>query len=96
MLRQILRDGDEPIDTIYQGVGCGKCRNTGYAGRTGIYELYIPDEQALEAISRGGSLQELRRLAAESNDYTTLRTDGIEKIRAGITTVDEVFRAVAG
>jgi type IV pilus assembly protein PilB len=94
MVRQIVREGEEPVDTLYQGTGCSKCRHTGYAGRTGIYELYLPDDRALEAISRGATLQELRSLAMESDKYITLRQDGIEKIRAGMTTIDEVFRAV--
>jgi type IV pilus assembly protein PilB len=94
MLRQIVASDEEAIDTVYYGTGCGKCRYTGYAGRTGIYELYIPDEKALEAVSHGASLQELRRMALDSDQYITLKRDGVEKIRAGVTTVDEVFRAV--
>jgi type IV pilus assembly protein PilB len=93
MVRQLMRDEDEPIETLYQGSGCSKCRHTGFAGRTGVYELYIPDEQALEAVSSGASLQHLQRLAAQGQ-HTTLRQDGLEKLRAGVTTVDEVFRAV--
>jgi type IV pilus assembly protein PilB len=94
MLRQLMGDQTDAIDTVYHGAGCSQCRHTGYAGRSGIYELYIPDEKALEAVSHGASLQELRRMALESDHYTTLKQDGLEKIRAGVTTVDEVFRAV--
>ena len=93
-LRQIMNDGDEPIETVYHGTGCSKCRHTGFAGRSGIYELYIPDDEALEMISRGATMQELRQQALTSDQYTTLRHDGLEKIRAGMTTIDEVFRAV--
>jgi len=93
-LRQLIREGDEPIETVYHGTGCSKCRQTGFAGRTGIYELYVPDDHALEMISRGSTLQELRAQATEGDNYITLRVDGLEKIRAGVTTIDEVFRAV--
>jgi len=88
-------NGGEPIETVYHGTGCGKCRDRGYAGRIGVYELYVPDDEALDAIARGASLQELRKRARESGDYTTLRADGLDKVRSGLTTVEELLRATA-
>ncbi len=82
-------------EKYYHGAGCGKCRNTGHAGRIGIYELYIPDDEGLDAISRDAPLQELRRMAAASGGYTNLRQDGIEKVAAGLTTVEELIKATA-
>jgi type IV pilus assembly protein PilB len=82
------------IDTIYQGTGCKACRNTGYSGRVGIFELYIPNDDAMEAIARGAGLQELKRIAKASG-YRTLADDGLEKVKAGITTVEELFHAAA-
>jgi type IV pilus assembly protein PilB len=89
-----MGQGRIEIDTLYHGVGCGKCRNTGYAGRLGIFELFVPDDETLDAVSRGASLQELRRVAGASG-YTTLRQDGLEKVKAGLTTVDELIKAAA-
>jgi type IV pilus assembly protein PilB len=87
-----LSEGGEPIKTIYKGEGCPKCRKTGYAGRIGIFELFIPDDELLDAISRGATLQEIRRLTSATG-YTTLRQDGLEKVRAGLTTVEELIGA---
>ncbi len=92
-LEQVAGDGP-PIETLYHGVGCAKCRNTGYAGRIGVFEIFIPDDEALDAISRAASLQELRRLARAAG-MTTLRQDGIEKVKTGLTTVEELFTATA-
>jgi type IV pilus assembly protein PilB len=78
------------IDTIYKGAGCPKCRNSGYAGRIGVFELYTPDDESLDAVSRGASLQELRKLAI-TNGFKTLREDGLEKLKAGLTTLEELF-----
>ncbi len=90
-----LQKNTTPIETLYQGLGCKKCRNTGLAGRVGVYELYLPDDESLDAISRGATLQELRRLALASGNYTTLLQDGLEKVRAGLTTVEELFKITA-
>ena len=89
-----LADGGDPIETIYRGEGCPKCRKTGYAGRIGVFELFVPDDELLDAISRGATLQELRRLA-DAAGYTTLRSDGLEKVRAGLTTVEELISATS-
>ncbi|HEX7010723.1 MAG TPA: GspE/PulE family protein [Phycisphaeraceae bacterium] len=90
-----LAPGGPPVQTLYHGAGCAKCRHTGYAGRIGIYELFIPDDETLDAISRGAGLQELRRLAGATGRYRTLRDDGLEKVRAGLTTLQELFTATA-
>jgi len=71
-----------------------KICSAGYAGRIGIYELFVPDAEALDAVSRGATLQELRRMA-EHAGYHTLRGDGIDKVRAGLTTIDELLTATA-
>ena len=90
-----VNDGGAEVETLYQGAGCSRCRDTGYAGRLGIYELLIPDDEALDLISGGATLQELRRQAAASGAYTTLRQDGLAKVKAGLTTLDELFKATA-
>jgi type IV pilus assembly protein PilB len=71
------------------GAGCNRCRGTGFAGRIGIFELLIPNNELLEAVSRGASLQELRTLT----NHATLRSDGLEKVVKGLTTPEEVLCA---
>jgi type IV pilus assembly protein PilB len=82
----------QAIQTFYHGEGCKACRGTGYAGRAGIYELFTPNDEALDAITRGASLQELRQIG-EASGYTTLQQDGLEKVEAGITTIEELVAA---
>jgi type IV pilus assembly protein PilB len=83
------------VDTFYHGAGCAKCRNSGYAGRIGIYELLVPDDALREKISAAPSIVELRQMAMQAG-MVPLRNDGMEKVKAGITTVEEVFQATAG
>ncbi len=79
------------LDTVWKGTGCDQCRNTGYRGRQGVYELLIMDNQLrLETQARRGS-EELRALAIASG-MRTLRDDGLRLVRAGVTTLDEVLR----
>jgi type IV pilus assembly protein PilB len=82
------------IETFYHGVGCAKCRNSGHSGRIGIYELLVPDDAMRDKITAAPSINELRAMAAEAG-MVTLRQDGMAKVKAGITTVEEVFRATA-
>jgi type IV pilus assembly protein PilB len=83
------------VDKLLRGEGCAKCHGTGYLGRIGIYELFVPNDDIRQAISDGATLQDLRKLSRESG-MTMLYADGMEKVRAGITTAEEVFRVCAG
>lgn len=80
--------GDE---TFFKGEGCSHCQNTGYRGRTGIYEILIVDSVIREAILSEKSLDELYVIAKERG-MLTLAEDGLEKARKGITTVEEISR----
>jgi type IV pilus assembly protein PilB len=80
------------VETFYRGKGCPKCRNSGFRGRIGIYELLIPNDALRDRISAAPSLAELRTLAAEAG-MVNLRSDGMTKVKAGITTVEEILRA---
>ncbi|HSI32935.1 MAG: GspE/PulE family protein [Phycisphaerae bacterium] len=91
--RQLEKVGGE-IGLLYRAKGCPRCRNLGYAGRIGIYELFVPDDLCIDKISQGAQLNELRDLARASG-MNPLRVDGIEKVKAGITTLDEVYRVTA-
>ncbi|MGA2915074.1 MAG: ATPase, T2SS/T4P/T4SS family [Sedimentisphaerales bacterium] len=77
---------------FYRGIGCKKCRNTGYIGRIAIHELFIPTPEIQEMITTNASLKKIRELAIK-NGTTSLRLDGLHKVKAGIITIDEVLRA---
>jgi type IV pilus assembly protein PilB len=75
----------------YRGLGCKKCRNSGYIGRIAIHELFIPDDKVLDMITQDVPLKQLRSAAVE-NGMVPLYIDGIQKVKAGITTIDEILR----
>ncbi len=75
----------------YKGQGCSTCNNTGYKGRVGLYEVMEITDEIRELILIGASAMELRKKAIEDG-MITLRESGLHKIRAGITTVEEVVR----
>ncbi len=76
---------------VYRPVGCLECRNTGYLGRQGIYEIMLLTENLKEKITPDFNLQDLRRLAMKEG-MRTLRLSGAQKIAAGLTTMEEVLR----
>ena len=92
--RQLERFGDAAVDTLYRPRGCARCRNLGFTGRIGIYELLVPDDNMIERISQGCTLNEIREMG-KALGMKSLRHDGVEKVRAGITTLEEVYRATA-
>ena len=83
------------VETFYRGAGCAKCRKSGYAGRMGVYELLAPDDSLRDRITTAPSINELRELSTASG-MISLRADGMAKVKAGITTVEEVFRVSTG
>jgi len=88
--RIVAEPGDEDLK-FYRGVGCKECRNTGYAGRIAIHELFVPSEEIARMIGERTSLKELTNAALE-NGMVPLQADGIEKVRAGIVSIEEVLR----
>ena len=74
-----------------KGTGCSICNMTGYKGRVGLYEVMEVDEEIKEPVLIGASGLELRRKAIERG-MITLRQSGIRKIKAGLTTIEEVVR----
>jgi len=75
----------------YRGEGCKTCNGTGYKGRIGMYEVMEVGDEIQELILVGASAREIRRKAVEEG-MLTLRQSGLAKIRAGMTTLDEVLR----
>jgi type II secretory ATPase GspE/PulE/Tfp pilus assembly ATPase PilB-like protein len=82
------------VEVLYRPKGCPRCRNRGFVGRIGAYELLVPDDAMFERISAGASLNEIRELAGKAG-MRPLRADGMEKVKAGLTTLDEVYRVAA-
>jgi len=76
---------------FYRRSGCQKCADTGYLGRSGIYEVLLVDDEIQNLILKGADSNVIRRAAIEKG-MTTLRQDGAEKVVAGLTTVQEVAR----
>ncbi len=75
----------------YKGKGCSTCNNTGYKGRIGLYEVLEVTDEIRELILIGASSLELRKKAVDDG-MITLRGSGLHKIRAGVTTIEEVVR----
>jgi general secretion pathway protein E len=78
-------------EKLYAPGGCEACNNTGYIGRTGIYELLVIDEEAKTLIHGAGSEQRLRASAAQRG-MRTLRQDGLRWVLSGLTSLEEVIR----
>ncbi len=83
--------GDAPLQ-FWQGVGCPACKNTGYKGRQGIFELMVLDERFHDPILRRAGAPEYLRLAREGG-MRTMFEDGLFKATQGLTTLEEVLSA---
>jgi len=81
--------------SIYEGVGCEKCRGNGYRGRMGIFELFNIDDEVRSMINGELTTGQLRRRARELG-MRTLREDGIRKVLSGLTSAEEVIHATMG
>jgi type II secretory ATPase GspE/PulE/Tfp pilus assembly ATPase PilB-like protein len=81
----------EPL-TFYRGKGCKNCKQSGYWGRSGIYELLLVNEEIKKLISERASTQVIREVAKKTAGLVPLRVDGLRKALKVITTLDEVDR----
>ncbi|MBD8236461.1 ATPase, T2SS/T4P/T4SS family [Pseudomonas fluorescens] len=79
----------------HEAIGCGECRNSGYRGRAGVYEVMVLDESIKALITPGADVQTLRR-AAVAQGMRSLRMAGVSKAQAGLTTMAEVLRVTPG
>ena len=91
-LRRTLSQMGQRLESPVRGAGCRQCRSTGYAGRIAVHELFLPDDRIREKISERARSGELRRIALEG-DMPSLVLDGIEKVRAGLVTIEDVLGA---
>ena len=90
-IKKVVEKDHGKIESFYRGVGCKKCRNTGYAGRIAIQELFVPNEEIKEMINDRSTLKKLRKKGLQ-NGMISLHSDGIEKVKAGIISIEEVLR----
>ena len=90
-----IRQACGGAEELWMGAGCNRCRGTGFAGRIGIFELLVPNTELLDSISRGDSLQSMRQRLV-TDGHWLLRQDGIEKVRNGLTTPEEVLCVTQG
>lgn len=81
--------------SVMKGIGCGACKNLGYKGRMGIFEIFIIDDEVRHMVNNKASTVELRKRAREMG-MRTLREDGIRKVLAGLTTAEEVISVTMG
>jgi len=84
-------EAEAPEIQLYRGRGCDNCNQRGYKGRLGIFEVMTVTEDIRELILSGATAIELRRKAIEEG-MISLRQSGLQKIRDGITTIEEVVR----
>ena len=89
-LRRALEKMGYDIPKFHKGVGCRRCRNTGYAGRIGVHEILVVNDELRDAVVAGESIGELRRIGS-NNGMITLRHDGFRKVHEGITTIEEIM-----
>jgi general secretion pathway protein E len=83
-----------PEESVYQGTGCEHCRQTGYRGRSGLYELMLMEENISKLIMERAASSTIAA-AAKQNGMRLLREDGWLKVRQGVTTPEEVVKCTA-
>jgi type IV pilus assembly protein PilB len=86
---------DDANAVLYRAKGCEACNGIGYKGRIGIHEILVPDDETRHAINaKGVTAETLKRLAVERCGMTTLYWDAMEKVAAGICSLEEVLLKV--
>ncbi|MCJ7716012.1 MAG: Flp pilus assembly complex ATPase component TadA, partial [Anaerolineales bacterium] len=87
------REMGEPLKTFQKGEGCTYCHETGYLGRTGVFELLIVNNKIRQLFSSGASSSEIKSVAVKAGMVSMLK-DGLVKVKEGLTTPEEVLRNV--
>ncbi len=83
--------GIDPEATFYRNKGCKKCKDSGFVGRTGLFELLVINDEIKKMVDERRSADEIKKKAVERG-MTTLRDDGLLKAKNGLTTIEEVLR----
>ncbi len=84
-------DHPEKVTHIYRGKGCEQCRNSGYRGRTAVYQIIPRNEKLVDLIARHPELSEMRK-EMDRLGYPSLRKAAIKKALDGVTTLEEALR----
>jgi type IV pilus assembly protein PilB len=84
---------DNLPDAVFRPVGCKKCGGTGYRGRIGVHEVLMMTEEISRLCVDNATAEEIKTVAVEQG-MLTLRQDGLEKVRAGLTSIEEVVRVI--
>ena len=82
----------ETKPTLRKSVGCKRCAKTGYRGRFAIHEMFQVTSSIERLINKGAHTDELRDMAKSETNMKLMKEDGWEKVRAGLTTIEEVLR----
>ncbi len=82
----------EDIRVVWRGKGCEDCRNTGYRGRQGVFELIVVDDTVRDMVLRREGANKIKAFCVKERGMRTLREDGWDRVRAGVTTPEEVIR----
>jgi type IV pilus assembly protein PilB len=94
----IMRDNgfdvEGPVD-VCKPNGCDRCNQTGYRGRVGIFEILTMNEEIRSLVLQRASADEIAALAVRQQSFKRLREDGLEKVRLGLTSPEEVLRVTA-
>ncbi|MHC5114203.1 MAG: GspE/PulE family protein [Planctomycetota bacterium] len=83
----------EPGTQLYEGAGCRECRNSGFRGRVGIYELLTMTDAIRDLVMQNADARRISQAAVDAGELELLRAAGFKKVRAGMSTVPEVLRA---
>ena len=86
-------DPATPLPVLYKPAGCTACSKTGYKGRMALHEVMAVDED-IERLAVGRSSSDEMARVAQSKGMITLRNDGMEKVRQGLTSIEEILRVV--
>ena len=90
---QMLRYLGMPADSVvYKGAGCPKCRNTGFTGRIGLFEIVPVKDKMKTIIEQNAKEEEIMAYINSTGEYRSMKEDGIEKILQGVVTLEEVIK----
>ena len=88
---EVIKEAGINPKKVYHGLGCEQCRNGGYIGRVGIYELLVIDDIFRGIITQDSTINNMHKTFAESSQ-ASLYDDGMAKVKQGLTTIEEVLR----
>lgn len=84
---------DNLPEVVYRAVGCKKCGNTGYRGRLGVHEVMLMSEEIRRLCVVDATAEQIKQVAI-AEGMLTLRQDGLEKVRDGVTSIEEICRVI--